>query len=291
LVVTWGIALAIILYYFSFKKNLKIIDEVKNAEKEFSEAIYTLADKISTGIPLEASLEKVSKVTSHLTISSLFKKTLYNIKVLGLTLGNAVFDKHAGSVRYAPSKMIKSVMKILVDSVKKSVREASSIALSVSTHLKLMHTTEEDVRDITEEAVSSMKIECILLAPLTCGIVVAFASITMDLMISLGAMFSSFAQTLSGPAAPIGTGSLFLFQNINQVISPEYFQIVVGIYLIEVIYLLSMFQSKLENGEDEHSKNILIAKNLLIGCIAYTLILVLTVIMFSTLLPTTVLGV
>jgi hypothetical protein len=135
-----------------------------------------------------------------------------------------------------------------------------------------------------------MKIECLLLAPFTCGVIVAFASVVMNLMVTLGTMFSAFTGNFTGISAPIAVGTLNIFQNVNKVISPEIFQIVVGIYMIEIIYLLSMFQSKLENGEDKHTANVLAAKYLFLGCIIYTGVLIVSVLIFNALLPITSLG-
>ena len=285
--ITWGITLALFIYFYSYKQNLKLIEEIKLSEREFSEAIYVLADKLAVGTPLETSLEKTSKTISHLSLSNLFNKTLYNIKTLGFTLEKALFDKEAGAIRYSPSRLIKSVLKVLVDAAKKGVKGASQTASAIARHLKLAHATEQDVKDATEEAGSSMTIECLLLAPLTCGIIVAFTSIAMQMIVVLGEMFSAFMEGLTGPAGMVGGGAFLMFQNITEIITPEYFQIIVGIYLIVSIYLLSMFQSKLENGEDEYAKNSLIAKNLLMGCIIYTVVLILTVILFSMILPIT----
>jgi Flp pilus assembly protein TadB len=287
--ITWGIALALFIYFYSFKQNVKIIEEIKKSEREFSEAIYILADKLAAGTPLETSLEKTSKTISHLSLSELFEKILYNVKNLGMTLEKALFDKDAGAIRYCPSRMIKSVFKVLVDAVKKGVKNAAQTASAIARHLKLAHATEQDVRDVTEEAGSSMRIECLLLAPLTCGVIVAFASIAMEMIMFLGEMFQAFLKGFTGPTGMVGESVFLLFQNITEIITPEYFQIIVGIYLIEAIYLLSMFQSKLENGEDEYIKNSLIGSNLLLGCLIYTVVLVLTVVVFSILLPITAL--
>jgi hypothetical protein len=285
--ITWGIAVAMILYFYSYKHNLKIIDEIKTTEAEFSGAIYTLGDKLAAGTPLETSLEKTAKSLSGLSISNFFEKTVYNIKVFGATLVKALFDPNIGSVHSYPSKMIKCVMKVLSDSAKKSAASASKVAIWISNHLKLMHATEQDIKDVTEETVSSIKIECYILAPLTCGVIVAFSSLVMDLMVTLGGLFKAFTEGFSGVAGAFATGALSVFQNINQVISPEYFQIIVGIYMIEIIYLLSMFQSKLENGEDKHARNLLASKYLLVGCLVYTVVIIVTTLVFSTLLPIT----
>lgn len=283
--VTWGISLALFIYFYSYKHNLKIVEEIKKSEREFSETIYVLADKLASGIPLETSLEKTSKTISHSTLSIFFQKILYNIKTLGMTMERSIFDKEAGAIQYCPSRRVRSIMKVLVDSVKKGVKNASQTAFAIAQHLKLANATEQDVKAVTEEAGSSMRVECLLLAPLSCGVIVAFASIAMQMIVALGGMFSAFVQGFSGPAGAVGGGVFMIFQNVTQIISPENFQIIVGIYLIEAIYLLSMFQSRLENGEDEHLKNSLIATNLFLGTLIYTIVLILTVVLFSLILP------
>lgn len=283
--ITWGIVIAICIYFFSYRHNLKIIEEVKKTEEEFTSAVYILGDKLATGVPLETSLEKTAKSLSGLRIAQFFEKTVYNIKMFGMTLEKALFDPNSGSVRYFPSKTIKSIMKILSDAVKKNVIGASKVAMWIYQHLKLMHATEENVRDTTEEATSAMQIECYALAPFTCGIIVAFAALVMNIMVILGELFKEFTASFTGIPGAITSGALSMFANVNQMIAPEYFQIIVGIYLIEIIYLLSMFQSKLENGEDKHAQNILAAKYLLVAASIYTLTILVTTMIFNALLP------
>lgn len=285
--IVWGIAIAMVLYFYSYKYNLKIIDEVRTTETEFTDALYTLGDKLAVGTPLETSLEKTAKSLSQLSISKFFEKTVYNIKTFGMTLENALFDPTAGSVRYYPSKKIKCVMKVLSDAVKKSVITASQVALWVQRHMKLMHEVEQDMKDVTEETTSSITIQCYLLAPLTCGVIVAFASFVMVIMVTLGAYVEVLIGGLTGTGGDIATGMFTLFQNVDKLISPEYFQLIVGVYMIEIIYLLSMFQSKLENGEDKHSQNLLASKYIFISCLFYTITLVLLVFIFSEFTPIT----
>ncbi len=288
--IVWAITLSFCIYLYSYKHNLKVMEEVKKTETEFITAIYALGDRLATGVPLESALEKTAKSLSGLSIAHFFEKTIYNIKTFGMTLERAIFDPDIGSIKYYPSKMVKCIMKILSDAVKKSLVSASKVAIWVHEHLKLMHATEQDVKDVVDEATSAMRIECYALAPFTCAIIVAFASLVMHIMGVIGVLLKIFTGQLTGISGVLTTGVLAMFANINKIIPPEYFQIVVGIYLIEIIYLLSMFQSKLENGENKCAQNVLTAKYLFISTFIYTITLIFTLQLFNALLPLAKLG-
>lgn len=284
LTITCGISIALSIYYYSSKHNFLLKERIKAMEREIPEGVYSLGDSLTRGLPLEKALERAAEKISGLSISDLFKKTVENIRNFGMTLEEALFDKRLGSLRYYPSRTLKCVMRVVCDAAKKSIAEASKVCLWIGEHLKAKHDVERKVIDVTEETGSSMQIECMLLAPLVCAVAVVFASVIMEIMTRLGEMIGRITA-YGGAGGTLFGGFLFIFQSLNTIITPEYFQIVVGIYLIEVIYLLSMFQSKLENGEDVHARRYLTAKYLFFGCLIYTLVLLTLIFIFYQVLP------
>ena len=67
-----------------------------------------------------------------------------------------------------------------------------------------------------------------------------------------------------------GIGSIF--GNMDSAISPEIFQFIIGIYLIEILAILAMFINKISVGENKTSMYYEMGKILIIGLVVYFLV-------------------
>jgi Flp pilus assembly protein TadB len=271
-VITGGIAGGFAIYYILLTKDrLDIREKTREIEKEFAEAIYQLGNQISTGIPIELSVERAIRRTSSLKTRDLFQRTLNNMKTLGMTFSDALFDKIYGAIRFYPSKMIKTVMRIVAESSIKGVMTASAAMLSVSKYLKDIHKTQEEVRDELSDTLSSMRFQAFLLSPLICGVVVTLAIIIIKIM-------GELSQTIAG------TSITLPFLNMTGVITPFQFVFVVAIYLVETSFILSMFINGIENGEDPIGRQSMTASSLIFGFIVFVITLIVTMLIFGPLI-------
>ncbi|MFB6215699.1 MAG: type II secretion system F family protein, partial [Candidatus Aenigmatarchaeota archaeon] len=84
---------------------------LRKIESQFPTALFQLGNKISGGTPVEVALEEAGKSTSDLEISDLFRYASRNIREMGMTFEQAVFDDKYGALRHFPSQMINTVMK------------------------------------------------------------------------------------------------------------------------------------------------------------------------------------
>jgi Flp pilus assembly protein TadB len=271
-VITGGIAGGFAIYYILLTKDrLDIREKTREIEKEFAEAIYQLGNQISTGIPIELSMERAIRRTSSLKTRDLFQRTLNNMKTLGMTFSDALFDKIYGAIRFYPSKMIKTVMRIVAESSIKGVMTASAAMFSVSKYLKDIHKTQEEVRDELSDTLSSMRFQAFLLSPLICGVVVTLAIIIIKIM-------GELSQTIAG------TSITLPFSNMASVITPFQFVFVVAIYLVETSFILSMFINGIENGEDPIGRQSMTASSLIFGFIVFVITLIVTMLIFGPLI-------
>ncbi len=258
-----GIAIAFYCYANSFQR-VSIRDQVVAVESEFGEAIFQLGNQLSSGIPIERAVETSQEKIQNLKISSFFEMITNNIKRMGMTFEQAVFDKNYGAVWNYPSALIISVMKVIVEASKKGVFVASSSMMSIAKYLKDVHLIEEDMREILGETTSSMKFLSAFLAPLVAGVTVTMGLVMLDIIKVLG---EKLAQLPSGGSLP-----LMSVVNFGQAsVSSEVFQMIVGIYMLEVILLTSTFISKVESGEDKIATYSVTSKNIFVGLIVYTL--------------------
>ena len=63
------------------------------------------------------------------------------------------------------------------------------------------------------------------------------------------------------------------------------FQLIIGIYLIEIVSLITLFLSRIENGEEGIIVRLMIAKRLIIALIIYIIAVVSIYWTFSSMMP------
>src|SRR3989338_4643616 len=160
LVISFGIATGLGVYNILLsKQRLAVRKKTREIETEFAEALFQLGNQISGGGPVELSLEHSMERIQNLKIKDLFGRALKNMKMLGLTFQQSFFDKEYGAIRFYPSKLIKSIMRTVVESTKKGVKTASVAMLSISKYLKGLHDTQEDVKEELNDTLSSLKFQ------------------------------------------------------------------------------------------------------------------------------------
>lgn len=288
LIVTWGVAAGIIYFCITtVRKKLELRKEIVKIESEFGEALYQLGSRLSMGTPLENVLKEIIPKIKHLKISKFFKNIVYNMENFGMTLEKAVFDKKAGAINYYPSILIDALMRAIIGIQKRGgFGILSKITISISTYLKNIKSVEEDLKDILGEVTASLHLQSLLLAPITAGIVVALSAIIMEMLLMFGGVSDPLYKSMEGYGAlgDAGSGLLSSFINLNEMIPIHVFQIIVGIYMIEIIILMSIFLSLIENGDENILKRVLVGRRLLISTIFYTIIMVMVYSIFTSLI-------
>jgi len=288
LIITWGIAIGIIIYTtYSARNKIKLRNEITKIESEFPEALFQIGNRLALGIPLESALKEIYPKIKHLKISDFINRIIYNIETFGMTLEQAIFDKKYGAINYYPSDSIETIMKAIVEIQKKGSSIVSKSMVVISSYLKDMHSVEEDLKDIMGEVTSTLTLQSILLAPLSAGIVVALAAIIMEMLLKLGTLASVY-QGLEGYGAmgTAGSGVLTSFINVDKIIPIDQFQMIVGIYKVEIVTMMSIFSSIIENGDESILKRKSIGKRLLISVIIYSVIMVSIYSIFSSMITT-----
>jgi hypothetical protein len=264
-----GIGFGIATYYtLSNFQRIRIMSRIQSVEGEFELALLQLGNHISAGTPSELAVEKSIEDLKDMEIAGLFRITLRNIRNLGMTFENALFDKQYGALKHYPSSMIKNVMYTVVDTSKKGVSYAADSMLRIAKYLKNIRETQEYIRDMLSETASSMKFQAYMLTPLITGLIVSMADIIVQVLAGLGVYLDKI-----NIGDTMGMGNIGeVFGNMNASISPEVFQLIIGIYLIEILAILAMFINKISVGENKMSMQYEMGKILFIGITMYFLI-------------------
>lgn len=270
ILITGGIVFGFATYYLLLTfQRLGIRERTREIEKEFAEAIFQLGNNLYGGMPVELSLEHSIKRAENLKIKEMFLRAMNNMKTLGLTFRDAFFHREYGAVRYYPSKLIKSVMRTVVEASQKGVRVAAVALLSVSHYLRDIHQTQEQINDELNDPINSMKFQVYFLSPLISGVVVTLTIIMLSIIETLVTKISNM---------PIRT---FLDQMSNVPISSFQFVLIVSVYLIETCFILSMFINGVENGKDDLGRQRTTAMALIFGFIVFVVVMFLTLAIFS----------
>jgi hypothetical protein len=110
------------------------------------------------------------------------------------------------------------------------------------------------------------------------GLIVSMADVMIQVLLKLG----GFLDKLGGSDSAItGMNISSLFANMDTVISPSLFQLIVGIYVMEVIIILGIFITKISHGENKTLQWNSVGKMLIVGMSIYFLVAMLSSTMFG----------
>ena len=262
-----GIGLCIgIINKLRSDKFMKIRKETSELESEFSSALFQLGNRLGDGVPAEIAFSSVARVMQDTRSGEFFDYVSSNIARQGMSVNDAIFDSKQGAIRKFPSTIIESSMKVFIQSVKKGPMVASQALLGVARYIKGMHKVDERLQDLLAEVLGGMKTQAKMLTPGISGVVVGITSLITQL---LGALGDNFADFEDG-GANIGGGILEMLGGGG--VPSFYFQAVVGIYVIQISYILSIMINGIENGSDETYQMHLVGTNLITATITYAVV-------------------
>ncbi|MFB6100354.1 MAG: type II secretion system F family protein [Candidatus Nanohalobium sp.] len=264
------------------KERKEAEEHLEKIESQFPTALFQLGNKISGGTPIELALDEAAESTSDLEISGLFRSASDNVRTMGMTFEDAIFDEQNGSLREYPSQMIRTVMKAILESSEKGTKMASMAMTTISRYLDNIHQTQEQLNDLLEETTTTIQMLAYLLAPVVSGVAVGMSQTIITAMFQLSSSFSNIQGNIQSPGAGTGVGSFSgILGNLDTAIPPEALQLVVGIYLIQLLHILGHFYMKIRHGENLTYRNMFVGKILISGLIIYSISLILISVMFG----------
>ncbi|MBU0470010.1 MAG: hypothetical protein KKA62_02335 [Nanoarchaeota archaeon] len=279
LVVIASLGGSIGLFYALRSKNvIKIRQKTKELEDEFSSALFQLGNRLGDGLPAEIAFSRVAATMRGTVSGDFFNLTEKNITKLGMGLEQAIFDQKVGALVSFPSKVIESSMKVLIESIRKGPRIAAQSLLSMSRYIKEIHRVEERLNDLMADVISSMKSQVKFLTPAIAGIVIGITSMISTILTKLSSQLGAF--TASGQAG--GAGGFEDMLSIFGIGIPTFhFQIVVGIYIVQIAYILTVLSNGVENGADKLGERYALGKDLTRSTLLYCFLAAVVMILFN----------
>lgn len=281
LLIPLGLAIALSFYYSVRSKRLMDVrDRTKTLESEFRAALFQLGNRIGGGIPTEAAFGSVAETLKGTPTGSFLQLVDYNIRQLGMSIKEAVFDEKVGALMSYPSSLIESSMRVLIESSTKGPQVVSKALISISVYLDRINKVSERLKDLLSEIVSSMKAQIAFLTPMIGGIVVGIGAMITAIITKLSSELGSL--TGGEAASQFGNmGQLIDLFPLHKMISPFFFQVVVGLYVVEIAFVLTIISNGIENGIDRLSEQNSISRNLKKSTIFYVVVSAISIVVFS----------
>lgn len=260
-----GIALFFSTAFTNKTKELIIErDKTKQLEKEFNNSLFQLGNRVGNNVPPELAFGLVAESSRGLITEDFFKRVNYNIKQMGMGVEKAIFDRKRGAINFFPSDLVATSMRILIESSKKGLKIAAISLMSISEYVKNVQKITERLKDMLAEIISDMKSNMTFLAPLLSGIVVGLASMIASILKKL--QFANIDATSAGAA---DFGNFLNIFDLQNMVPPYFLQIAIGIYIIQIIFILTSTLVVIDSGEDKLEKIHKTAKNLKRGIMLY----------------------
>ena len=277
LVIIAGMGASIGMYFALRAKDvIKIRQRTRTLEDEFSSALFQLGNRLGDGLPAEIAFARVAETMRGTTSGDFFNMAEKNITKLGMGLEQALFDPKVGALVSFPSKIIESSMKVLNESIKKGPRIAAQALLSMSRYIKEIHRVEERLRDLMADVIASMKSQVKFLTPAIAGIVVGITSMISGILTKLSSQLACASQ--QGQQSG-GFGDILTIFGLG--IPTYHFQIIVGIYIVQITFILTILISGIENGADKLGTRFELGKNVTRSTLAYCMIAGIVMLLFN----------
>ena len=264
-----------IYYKHISKKLMEVRERSKKLEKEFACVLFQLGNRLGDGIPAEMAVGKVADSMKGTATGGFFGLVSQNVFRLGMSVEQAIFNKRGGALVSFPSSLIESSMKVLVESVKKGPAIAAHALLNVSRYIKEIHRVNERLKDLMADIISSMTSQIKFLTPVIAGIVIGITSMVTTI---LGKLSKQLANVTAGGSPMQGDSLISMF---GQGMPTFYFQLIVGVYVIQIIYILSVLSNGIENGSDKLNERYTVGVNLIRGTVLYCAVSAIVMLLFN----------
>tara|TARA_Y100000310_G_scaffold344685_2_gene458803 strand:+ start:1785 stop:3950 length:2166 start_codon:yes stop_codon:yes gene_type:complete len=276
LAITIAFGLSVGIFYHLRSKNvIKIRERAKKLELEFASGLFQLGNRLGDGLPAEIAFGKVANVMEGTVSGSFFNLVSANIRKLGMSVKKAIFDPVHGALISFPSNLIESSMKVLVQSIKKGPTIAAQALTNVSRYIKEIHGVNERLKDLMADIISSMNSQIKFLTPAIAGIVIGITSMVTTILGKLGSQLQSVT---SGAEGAQSAGLIGLF---GDGIPTYFFQIAVGIYVVQITYILTILVNGIENGSDKLNEKYQLGVNMIRSTILYCVVSLIVMVLFN----------
>jgi hypothetical protein len=239
-----------------YKRKIQLATETQ--EKEFKDSLYIIASRLGENKPIEDAFDHTRRFLPKSTVAKdIFGKTVDNIRILGLTLQSAVFDRNYGALKNNPSTIINSAMQLVVDSVQMGVNVAAKTLISYSMQLRNTDEINRLLSVLIAEITATLNSMAKFIGPIILGVTTTLHKVVISTLASVassGAIQDMAKSLESTNLAELGMdlsavssfGTAINVDVIGKLASATSFTIIVAIYLIEIVLIMTYFTTMIE---------------------------------------------
>lgn len=265
-----GLSLAISLYLIGkYRQRKKIQDEIRQMEVEFKDAMYVLASRLGENRPIEDALRhSIEFLPKSRVANQVFRRILDNITTLGMTLESAIFDPTFGALRNLPSQIITSGLTLMVNSVQLGVNVAAKSLINLAMQLRNAQKIDEMLRKLLEDVTVMLKSMSTFVAPIVLAVVASMQRLIITTLSTMKPVEQSPAVATAGFNVG-GLTQMFSGEIAKTAADPATFTLILGIYVIEIVAILTYFNSQVEDTNNKLHTYLSIAYALPIAAILF----------------------
>jgi len=171
-------------------------------------------------------------------------------------------------------------MRLFVEGIQKSQRAVSTSIIRIADHLKELQEVEHKIKDTLYSLTSTLRGTSAIFAPLIAGVTLAITKLISNILHSLAGKIPT--ETMSGSSVLSTVADSFTIENVR----PEYFVLVIGIYVIELVFLLTRFTNGIDEGDDKATYMYSLGKMMPTAVAVLTFTVILGQMLFSSIVRT-----
>ena len=274
--IAFGLSIFLFFYLNSFQK-VKIRKEIKDIENDLPNFLTIMGNFLENGYPLESSIEKTKEEYERLGMK---EKTGYKFCDLiskKIRAGEDVQTAFLESINFFPSVLLEETSRLLLETVKKSVRSAGSLIKVYGRYIENIFQADFRLKELLSEVRGNLKMQAQTLLPLINAIIATTGVFIINMLSMLSGWFKKLESIgLVGFSDVIN----ILVSDFRKVIPLTIMQTVLGIYTAIIIILMSFLLSGIENGFDVTARDNEISENLKIGLLTFFMTSIISLVLF-----------
>ena len=264
-----GVSVVVIILSKMYVKKYKSLwEEVYETERDMPHLLQTFSTYLTLNRSVESIIPEIiddykTHGFSKHPVVKFFTKLMHELKVSKKSIADLAVTVLPS---ICPSRKVSGNLSQIISFTDVSTESAAKAAKMVRKQTLAIYQLDDYLRTMLSETVSLISVTTSMLAPMLCA-----ASILMSMAIVKSLIY--IGQVLAG--LTLGTVAELNLVKIELVIPPTIVEVIVSVYLLEMILILSVFSSNIKFGTDTYQLVKEIGSNILTGFLIYSVILLL----------------
>ncbi len=265
----FSLTMAVIIYGTLYTRRYSSLwNDIYQIEQDLPHLLQSFSTYQTLNLPMENVIPEVVRdyqqfgFGNHPVVRA-FEKILLALKT---TKKNFVELTKGMLTALIPSPRVNSVLEQMVSFSEISQDSSAKVAGMIRQHTLSIHKLDDYMKTLLSDTLSLINITTTMLAPL-----LSAAAVLMSIAIVKSIVFIEDQMARIGAAFGVPNLSLQLIE-VDNIISPQLMQFIIGIYLVETIIILTLFATVINIGNDRYSLMNNLKSNML-GFFIYSAIL------------------